>query len=91
MEFLWFLLVITLFGAIAGFLARLVVPGPDPMGFFATVALGVAGSFLGGFLGSLLFEGELELRGSGLIGSIIGAVLLLLLVRLLNRRREGHR
>ncbi len=82
MEFLLFLLLLGLFGAAAGFLARLLVPGPDPMGFWATIALGVAGSFLGGFLASLLFEGEFELRGSGLIGSIIGAILILLLGRL---------
>lgn len=82
MEFLWFLLLLALFGAVVGFLARLLVPGPDPMGIWATIALGVAGSFLGGFLASLLLEGELDLRGSGFIGSIIGAILILLLGRL---------
>ncbi|MDQ4144213.1 MAG: GlsB/YeaQ/YmgE family stress response membrane protein [Actinomycetota bacterium] len=60
------------------------------MGFFATVALGIAGSFLGGFLASLLLEGELELRGSGLIGSILGAILILLLGRLFARSSRRH-
>lgn len=90
MQLLLFLIVLALFGAAVGFLARLLVPGPDTMGFLATVALGIAGSFLGGFLASLLLEGELELRGSGLIGSILGAILILLLGRLLTPSTRRH-
>ena len=64
--FLLFMLVI---GIIAGFLARLLVPGRDPMGFWATVLLGIIGSFIGGFLGYVLFgkdldEGALQASGS---------------------------
>ena len=75
-------------GAIAGFLARLVVPGPDPMSIPATILLGVVGSFIGGFLGYLLFHkdaGAGPLQTSGLLGSIIGAVIALLVYRRLNR------
>ena len=71
-------------GIIAGALARLLVPGRDPMGILGTMLLGIVGSFVGGFLASLLLnrgsEGGL-LQPSGLIGSIIGAVLALLLYR----------
>jgi uncharacterized membrane protein YeaQ/YmgE (transglycosylase-associated protein family) len=74
---LWLLIV----GMIAGFLARFLVPGRDPMGFWGTVALGIVGSFVGGFLGSLVFEGQLALRTTGILGSILGAVIALLIYR----------
>ncbi|MDP9466191.1 MAG: GlsB/YeaQ/YmgE family stress response membrane protein [Actinomycetota bacterium] len=67
-------------GAIAGFLARALVPGRDSMSIPATIVLGIVGSFVGGFLASLLFNsgsGSL-LRPSGLIGSVIGAIIALL-------------
>ena len=76
-------------GAIAGYLARLLVPGPDPMGFFATVLLGIVGSFVGGFLGYALFDkdvGEGALQLSGVLGSIIGAIIALLVWRLVGGR-----
>jgi len=71
---------------IAGFLARLIVPGRDPMGFWGTVLLGIVGSFVGGLLFSLIFEHVVMLRASGLIGSIIGAVIALLIYRAATRR-----
>jgi uncharacterized membrane protein YeaQ/YmgE (transglycosylase-associated protein family) len=71
-------------GIIAGALARLLVPGRDPMGLLGTMLLGIVGSFVGGFLASLLLnqgsEGGL-LQPSGLIGSVIGAVIALLIYR----------
>ena len=82
------LLSLLVIGIVAGFLARLIVPGRDPMSFWETVALGVVGSFIGGFLGSLLFEGELALRGAGIIGSIVGAIIALLVYR--SVRRPHH-
>lgn len=82
------LLSLLVIGIIAGFLARLIVPGRDPMSFWETVALGVVGSFIGGFLGSLLFDGELALRGAGIIGSILGAIVALLVYR--SVRRPHH-
>ena len=65
-------------GAIAGFLARALVPGKDSMSIPATILLGIVGSFVGGFLASLIFGGEL-IRASGLIGSVIGAIIALLI------------
>jgi uncharacterized membrane protein YeaQ/YmgE (transglycosylase-associated protein family) len=86
---LWFIITLLVIGTIAGFLARLLVPGPDPMSVPATILLGVLGSFIGGLLGYLLFGTDIEegaLQPSGLIGSIIGAVIALLLYRLMVRR-----
>lgn len=77
-----------IFGLVVGALARFLVPGRDPMGCFGTLALGVAGSLVGGFLAALLFghADELAERGwnfepSGFIGALIGSVLLLLIYR----------
>ena len=81
---LWLLVV----GLIAGFVARLVVPGRDPMGILGTILLGVVGSFIGGFLGYVLFGKDLDegaLQTSGIIGSIIGAIIALLIYRAISR------
>jgi uncharacterized membrane protein YeaQ/YmgE (transglycosylase-associated protein family) len=80
------ILYLFIFGAIAGYVARLLVPGPDKIGFLRTVALGIAGSFVGGFLGYVLFDkdfGEGAIQPSGIIGSIIGAIIALLIYRAL--------
>jgi uncharacterized membrane protein YeaQ/YmgE (transglycosylase-associated protein family) len=85
-----FIIGLLVLGLIAGALARLFVPGRDPMGIPATIALGILGSFVGGFLADVLFRSDAEDRGlhpAGIIGSIIGAVLLLLLYRWVQRRR----
>jgi uncharacterized membrane protein YeaQ/YmgE (transglycosylase-associated protein family) len=74
-------------GLIAGAIARFLVPGRDPLGLLGTMLLGLVGSFVGGFLGSLLFAGEIELRTTGLLDSIIGAVIALLVYRRLVDRR----
>ncbi|MDP8957888.1 MAG: GlsB/YeaQ/YmgE family stress response membrane protein [Actinomycetota bacterium] len=77
---------ILIVGLIAGALARLLVPGRDPMGFLGTLALGVVGSFLGGTLWVLLFEGEFDLtRATTIIGAIIGAIIALLIWRAVTR------
>jgi uncharacterized membrane protein YeaQ/YmgE (transglycosylase-associated protein family) len=70
---LWFIVFIILWGLVVGALARLAVPGPDPMPIWATVALGIAGSVLGGIVVRVLFGGT----GAGLIGSVLCAVALL--------------
>src|ERR1700704_5607841 len=57
-----FLLSLFLVGLIAGALARLIVPGHDPIGILGTALLGIVGSFVGGLLASLLFEHSLQLR-----------------------------
>ena len=83
-------------GVIAGYLARLLVPGPDPMGFGATLLLGIVGSFVGGLLGYVIFNEDLDqgaLQASGIIGSIIGAIIALLIWRSTfgRRARAGAR
>jgi uncharacterized membrane protein YeaQ/YmgE (transglycosylase-associated protein family) len=78
-------------GLIAGAVARLLVPGPDPMSIPMTVLLGIAGSFVGGFLGYILFNKDLSegaLQPSGVLGSIIGAIVLLLIYRAVGGRRR---
>ena len=71
-------------GLIAGALARLLVPGLDPIGIGGTILLGIVGSFIGGFLGYLLFHHDKSqgaLQPAGIIGSVIGAVIALLIYR----------
>lgn len=78
-----------IFGLIVGALARFLMPGRDPMGCIATTAVGVVGSFLGGFLGALLFGGGVrgEFQPAGFIGALIGALLLLWLLRVISGKR----
>jgi uncharacterized membrane protein YeaQ/YmgE (transglycosylase-associated protein family) len=86
----WFLVMLVIVGLIAGFIARALVPGPDPMGVGGTIVLGIVGSFIGGFLGWALFGKDLDdgaLQASGLIGSIVGAVIALLVYRSMEHRR----
>lgn len=88
---LTFLIVLIVVGAIAGFLARAIVPGRDPMGIGATILLGIVGSFVGGFLGYLLFHRDASqgvLQPSGIIGSVIGAIIALLIYRAVSRRSD---
>lgn len=68
-------------GLIAGAIARFVVPGPDPMGWIGTIVLGIVGSFVGGFLANLIFGGTVALSPAGWIGSILGAIVVLLIWR----------
>ena len=79
-----FILFLLIIGLIAGFLARLLVPGRDPMGILQTILLGIVGSFIGGFLGYVLFHKDGEngaFQASGLLGSVIGAIIALLIWR----------
>jgi len=76
-------LIVTLIivGLIAGALARLIVPGKQHMSIVMTIVIGMVGSFLGGFLGYLLFGKDSAqgfLQPSGIIGSVIGAIIVLL-------------
>jgi len=91
---LWFIISLIIIGAIAGFIARALVPGKDPMGIGATILLGIVGSFIGGFLGWALFGKDMNegaLQPSGIIGSIIGAIIALLIYRAATRRGVGGR
>jgi len=84
MSILWTIII----GFIAGVLAKLLMPGRDPGGFIITILLGIAGAFVATFLGQSLGwyrAGE----GAGLIGSIIGAVVILAIYRMV--ARPGHR
>jgi uncharacterized membrane protein YeaQ/YmgE (transglycosylase-associated protein family) len=86
---LTFIISLLIIGAIAGFIARALVPGKDPMGIGATIVLGIVGSFIGGFLGWALFGKDLSegaFQPSGIIGSILGAVVALLVYRAATRR-----
>lgn len=79
-----FIISVVVFGLIAGLIARALVPGEDPMGLGGTMLLGIVGSFIGGFLGYVLFGTDFEegaIQPSGLIGAVIGAVLALLVYR----------
>jgi uncharacterized membrane protein YeaQ/YmgE (transglycosylase-associated protein family) len=79
---LWFLLFLAFWGLVVGALARLALPGPDPMGILATIGLGLAGSFVGGVI-AWAFLGH----PAGIVFSVIGATLLLYL----HRRFVQHR
>jgi uncharacterized membrane protein YeaQ/YmgE (transglycosylase-associated protein family) len=79
---LWFIIALVLGGLIVGALARLALPGPDPMSILATIGLGIAGSFVGGIV-SWLFLGH----AGGLVISVLAATLLLYL----HRRFVQHR
>lgn len=64
-------------GAIAGYLGRLIMPGRQQMGCLGTTLLGMAGSLVGGTLAALIFEGDLDISASGIIGAIIGTLIML--------------
>jgi len=77
------------FGFIVGLIARAVVPGRQGMGFVMTTLLGVAGSLIGGLVASALFGGSAtQFQPSGLIGSIIGAVILLFVAGMVMGQRR---
>jgi uncharacterized membrane protein YeaQ/YmgE (transglycosylase-associated protein family) len=81
------IIVFLIVGLIAGFIARALVPGPDPMGWLGTMILGIVGSFVGGTLAALVFGGNLDLSASGLVGSVIGAIIVLVIWRAMGGRR----
>ena len=81
------LIVFLVVGLIAGFIARALVPGPDPMGWVGTMILGIIGSFVGGTLAALLFGGTLDISAAGLIGSVIGSIIVLLIWRAMGGER----
>jgi len=90
---LGFIIFLLLLGLVAGAIARALVPGRDPLGIGGTIVLGIVGSFIGGFLGWALFGKDFAdgaIQASGVVGSIIGAVVALLIYRAMNGRRSGH-
>jgi len=80
--FSWILL-----GLIAGALAKFIMPGRDPGGIIVTILIGIAGAIIGGFLGSLIGLGKVESFDlGGIFIATIGAIVLLVLYRVLKRR-----
>jgi uncharacterized membrane protein YeaQ/YmgE (transglycosylase-associated protein family) len=75
-------------GFVAGLIARAITPGRQAMGLIATTLLGIGGSFMGGFLASVLRGGNWRvLAPSGFIGAVVGAIVLLWLGRMMSGRR----
>lgn len=83
MEIIGFILL----GLVAGALARLLVPGRDPMGWVGTLVLGLVGSLLGGFLARMLFNDQ----AIGLFGAVVGSVIALLLYNRFVANDRGRR
>lgn len=85
------IILLIIVGAIAGFLARAIVPGKDDLSVVMTILLGIVGSFVGGFIGGLLFgKDALDglLQPSGIVGSIIGAVLALIVYNAVSGKKR---
>jgi uncharacterized membrane protein YeaQ/YmgE (transglycosylase-associated protein family) len=82
LSFLWWLII----GLIAGALARLIMPGKDPMGILGTMILGIVGSILGGFIASLIWRTDTGFHAGGLFLSILGAILVLWIYRMIRTR-----
>jgi uncharacterized membrane protein YeaQ/YmgE (transglycosylase-associated protein family) len=83
MEFLWMLII----GLVVGALAKLVMPGKDPGGIIVTMLLGIAGSFLAGLIGRGVGWYE-QGQSAGFIASVVGAIIILAIYRLIVRRRR---
>ena len=78
-----------IFGFFAGLIARALMPGKQGLGLIATTLLGIAGSFVGGFLASLLRGGNWRVvEPSGFVGAVVGAFVLLLLGSALGRNHR---
>lgn len=77
-----------LLGLVAGALAKFLMPGKDPGGFFVTILIGIVGAILGGFLGSFIGLGKIESFDlGGIFIATAGAFLLLLIYRLVKKSR----
>ena len=83
MSFIWMIIV----GLVAGLLARAIKPGSDPMGWIMTIILGIVGAMLGGFVAGLI---GIDADGgfTGLIFSVIGAIILLFIYEMIMSRRR---
>ena len=81
MGIIWMLII----GLVVGAIAKLIMPGKDPGGFIVTIILGIAGAFLAGFLGRAMgWYGEGD--AVGFIASVIGAIILLIIYRMIAGR-----
>jgi uncharacterized membrane protein YeaQ/YmgE (transglycosylase-associated protein family) len=89
-----FIVVLIVIGLVVGLVARLLVPGRDRIGLLGTILLGIVGSFVGGFLWQLIEYHHLEtthFQMVGILGSIIGAIVVLLILRALGLERGRYR
>ncbi|HWD65573.1 MAG TPA: hypothetical protein VG405_10390 [Solirubrobacteraceae bacterium] len=84
MSLILYLIVVLFTGLIVGALARLIVPGPDPMSLFQTALLGIAGSIIAGLISLWIFHGR---AGGGIILSVVCSAILVLIVRRSRERR----
>lgn len=81
------ILLFVVFGLVVGFLARAIMPGTQSMGLLGTALLGIVGSFVGGFLASLVTHNRVtDMYPAGIVGSILGALLVLFIVGRFGRR-----
>jgi uncharacterized membrane protein YeaQ/YmgE (transglycosylase-associated protein family) len=78
------ILIVAVVGLVIGAIAKLLMPGPDPGGWFVTILLGIAGSWVGGLVFGLLGLAGL---GASLVGAVLGAMLLLFIYRLVKGRK----
>ena len=84
------ILAFIVFGFIVGLIARALMPGPQKMGLVWTTLLGVIGSFIGGTIGNLISGAEVfRLAPAGFIGSVLGALALMLVLGFVGRRRRA--
>ena len=81
-SFIWWLII----GLVAGALARLIMPGRDSMSILATMLLGIAGSIVGGLVSWALWGTGRGFQTGGLLLSILGAILLLWIFRMIRSR-----
>lgn len=87
---IWFILILLGVGLVFGAMARLLVPGRDPLSLGQTWVLGVVGSLVGGFLGYFVFGADIEdgaAQAGGVVSSIIGAIIVLLIYRAVRSNR----
>ena len=84
MAILWTIII----GLVIGVIAKLLMPGKDPGGFIITILLGIAGSFLAGFIGRTM-QWYSEGQPAGVIASVVGAIVLLLVYRMFFSRRTA--
>jgi uncharacterized membrane protein YeaQ/YmgE (transglycosylase-associated protein family) len=91
---IWFILILLGIGLVFGAVARLLVPGRDPMSLGQTWLLGVIGSLVGGFLGYAVFGADIDdgaVQAGGVVSSILGSVLVLLIYRAVRGREPARR
>jgi len=78
----------TLLGLVAGALAKFIMPGKDPGGFFITILIGIVGAILGGFLGTFIGLGKVESFDlGGIFIATAGSILVLIIYRLIKKKQ----